>query len=322
MVAPFLFISRRSSNKPWWNHFSITQNTKGKELDSLVLLYMLKQVECPTHHNRSFEPFIVFNGRWIYTSSSEHPAIEFSAYVSIIVKRPSAISVTVELGIPLTKTISCFWPARFLLLCSLFNLFADSHPLFRRGYEVLCKDIKRPSTKNQNELSAMKQGGRQEANAPQALLSNIVPIEPTSNTASSFRRVITDENLAAKASINASQHLAIVSAQERSIERLDKPFQMIITSTTSTSSSPLEPDPLVMRSSEFNWRASFQRNSSPFAFEEDDVTSIGTIDDFHNIHNIVGWGTHTRLFRERRAETKKQNLTDYTSFLRNTFTRR
>ena len=137
----------------------------------------------------------------------------------------------------------------------------------------------------------MKLGERLEANAPEALLSNIAPIEQTSNADFSFHRVITEESLTSKASKTASQHLPSIS-QERCIERLEKhqeqvekPFQVTITPTT-TSSSHFESDTLAMNSSEFNLEASnflSWRASSPFASEEDDDMSIGTIDNFCNI---------------------------------------
>lgn len=191
-----------------------------------------------------------------------------------------------------SESISRFWPSHFV--CSLFVNFVDSHPLFRRGYEILCKDIKRPS-KSQYAVSARKQEEELQGRiAHGALLTHIVPLERNSNTSNSFRRVVTDNDLNATRS-NASQ--SSMSISHRSNERCNdyqeqtegkKPFQMVITTTT-TSSNTLEFDPFVMRSSEFNLRDGFQRNPSLFHLhQEDDDCSMGTIDDFSNFH-AIGW---------------------------------
>ena len=118
MVAPFLFISRRSLKKPWWNHFSNTQNTKGKEL----ILYILKWVEPPTHHNWLFVSF-----QWICSFQRQ-----MNLYQFVRTPRDRVLGVCKykykaalrhfgynQLGYPLTETMSCFWPKRFLLLSSL-----------------------------------------------------------------------------------------------------------------------------------------------------------------------------------------------------------
>lgn len=169
-----------------------------------------------------------------------------------------------------------------------------SHPLFRRGYEILCKDIRRPSKNQQNVLFARKQEKIREPIADKALLTHIVPLERNSNTTTSsisFCRVVTDNDSTATGS-NASLSSMSISQQSNGLsndyhEQIQgkMPLQMIATTTT-TSSNSLEFDPLVTRSSEFNLFDGFRRNPSLFHFQEDDDRSMGTIDDFSNIHAI------------------------------------
>ena len=59
MVSRLLFISLRSLQTPWWNRFSNTQSTKGKQLNIVLFcaMYIAKKDDCRTYQKRLFEPF-------------------------------------------------------------------------------------------------------------------------------------------------------------------------------------------------------------------------------------------------------------------------
>lgn len=206
-----------------------------------------------------------------------------------------------------------------------------SHPLFRRGQEVLCRDIKRPS-KKLHVASFKTKGSRLQGTSLKTILSDIVPIEdnssgeanpkpasrtlgslhrsPSSNLETSAVHSITNEDLTAAERSSSNRPTNDCQRANQRFEhhgpRLlvsfplpvvhfdeihhDTPFE----TNSSIPSDALESDPLNLRSTEFNIRDISCRNISPFFLEADDDDcsvgncSIGTIDSFSNIRNMIG----------------------------------